>query len=357
MESPLHMTQALRRMPPSPAAINQLLLCESENPPFYPAAPEWAAFFLAEKTGCTALDAKLQQAGMLSADARRKALAAGRQADRQGVFTTIILPNAARPGETLIIKIRRHASVGPGFGTFGGIVEPNETSDTVADLLLPLMREVGEEAREVLQDDAARLVAVLGRSMTIPLFKCRDDTHKINRGWGWCVDANAFATIVTNPDDQKELIAMLERLDATPNKHLAPKPMGVAETDGIAVFSLDQAPTALASLIGEPHAPNKTASHHYGHEALGEICGLEKAFQVLGIEYPVRRHYLATPGILAFIAPRMGIPRTAVVRLLDAVCKAPTGLQVAVPDMVYRNGQATRPAPAGATPTAPTCDS
>lgn len=332
------------------------LLQASNNPPFYPQTEEWLDFFFVQKDQCTPLNDILLEAASWSAGERRNTLAPGRVADRQGVFSTIILPDFDNPGQTLIIKIRRNASVGAGFGTFGGIIELTEASDTVTDLLMPLMREVAEESHEVLRDKAARFVQLLQTGITLPLFKCRDDTHVIDRGWGWCVDANAFATVVTDPAAQQEIIAMLQEINVTKDKHL--RDAGeIIETDGIAVFSLDQAPKALASVIGNPHAPSNTTAHFYGHEALGEISGLEKAFAVLGINYPVRDHYFNTPGIVDFIAPKMGIAVASVTNLMDMVLAAPNGTLAQVPDSAYMATADQRPHPPASAVTHPACDS
>lgn len=341
--TPAMLQQQWQTMYVSPAALNDQLLAASDNPPFYPQTKEWLDFFRTEKDQCTAFNDALLQAAALSAPERRRALAPFREADRQGTFTTIILPNLENPGETLIIKMRRNASVGAGFGTFGGIVEAHEASNTAEDLKAPLMREVYEESHEVLRDKAARFVELLQAGTTVPLFKCRDDTHVIDRGWGWCVDAHAFATIVTDPAAQQEIIAMLAALDITTNKQLRNEGE-IIETDGIAVFSLDQAPRALASIIGDPHAPSNTTAHFYGHEALGEIAGLERCFAKLGIHYPVRNHYFSTPGVTEFIAPKMGIAQADVVSLLDDTLHALPGTFTVVPDSTYMAAAGARSA-------------
>lgn len=298
------------------SALDEALLLESSRPPFYPSDAEWLNFFVEQKHACTPLNEALLGAAAHSATARRKALIAEpRAADKQGVFSTIVVPDYDNPGQTLIIKIRRNASIGAGYGTFGGIVEAHE----LHNLLLALQRERREESAEILPAAIANtLCDIADRGPTLPLFKCRDDTHVIERGWGWTVDANAYVTVINDPADQQKIKALLAAGSFAPNKMLD-NPSGVRETDGLAVFTLERAPEALLHNVSDDDAPASITAHFYGHEGLGEISGLEVAFRLLGINFNVRGHYFSRPAILPYISQKMGLQPASVLGLMDVI--------------------------------------
>lgn len=337
-----HIMQALRRGGADPATTDRLLQTVSGRAPFYPDDPSFVRCCIVEKENGTALDAHLRQAAALSAPLRQAALARGRAADRQGVFTTIVLPNRENPAESLVVKVQRSAAVGAGFGTFGGIVEPGEYDGTATGLINALLRECREESREVMDiGTSAQLLAVLQRAHTVPLFTCRDDSHVIDRGWGWTVDANAHVSVVDDPNDQMALIGMLRLCGIAPDQHIGNtaqrQAAQAAETVGLALFSLRHAPRALASLVAVESAPDSIVKHHYGHEALGEIAAVEKALQLSSSDYPVRAHYLAEPQIIPFVAGKMRIKQQSVLDLLQQVADGKSGGGIHVPPTVYQN--------------------
>lgn len=297
----------------SPEDIDSAMLTASDNPPFYPADKDLTGFFLKAKSD-PALDAKLLAAAALSAPMREVALAVHRVSDRQGAFTNFIWINEESPFQSKVYKVLRTPQIGLENGAWGGLKEGDDI-----DVSATVNREVYEEVIDAVKlvikiessdsdlleqafDKAMKdafdkkkqpaegveaFMATLGNTPGLQsrlrgfvdlandlisglvatekqkLFRCRDDAHAIERGWGFKVDAFAHVAGISKETAEK-FDRFCETVEGLKKEARA---MGLStiagEMQGIAIYTLADAPSQITK-------------NFYGHEGLAEIIGFAR---------------------------------------------------------------------------------